>query len=99
MIVKSFYLEMMNISIKMLEDVSQTIRAVRKQRGLSQQQLADLVHLDRTTIGALERNDYQDLGIRKVERVLMVFGLTLNCEIVRMPTLDDLVRENERNKR
>ena len=87
---------MMNISIKMLDDISQTIRTARKARGMSQQQLADLVHLDRTTIGALERNDYQDLGIRKVERVLMVLGKTLACENVGMPTLDDLVRENER---
>ena len=87
---------MMNISIKMLDDVSQTIRTARKKRGLSQQQLADLVQLDRTTIGALERNDYRDLGIRKVERVLMVLGKTLSCENVGMPTLDDLVRANER---
>lgn len=81
---------MMNISIKMLHEISETIRKARKERGMSQQQLADLVHLDRTTIGALERNDYQDLGIRKVERVLMVLGKTLNCENVGMPTLDDL---------
>ena len=87
---------MMNISIKMLDDISQAIRDARKARGLSQQQLADLVHLDRTTIGALERNDYHDLGIRKVERVLIFLGKTLNCENIGMPTLDDLVRANER---
>lgn len=85
----------MNIFIKMLQDISQAIRTARKAKGMSQQQLADLVHLDRTTIGALERNGYQDLGIRKVERVLVVFGKTLTCENVGMPTLDDLVRENE----
>lgn len=87
---------MMDISNKMLHEISQTIRTERKARGMSQQQLADLVHLDRTTIGALERNDYQDLGIRKVERVLTALGMTLNCEYVGMPTLDDLVRENEK---
>lgn len=89
---------MMDISNKMLHEISQTIRTARKARGWSQQQLADLVHLDRTTIGALERNDYQDLGIRKVERVLTALGMTLNCGYVGMPTLDDLVRENEKNK-
>ena len=86
---------MMNISIKMLHEISETIRKARKERGMSQQQLADLVHLDRTTIGALERNDYQDLGIRKVERVLTVLGKTLSCESVGMPTLDDLVKARE----
>ena len=78
----------------MLNDISQTIRTARKARGMTQQQLADLTELDRTTIGALERNDYNDLGIRKVERVLMMLGKTLNCEDVGMPTLDDLVKQN-----
>lgn len=84
---------MMNI-FTMLNEISQTIRTARKAQGLSQQQLADMTHLDRTTIGALERNDYQDLGIRKVERVLSALGKTLNCENVGMPTLDDLVKSN-----
>lgn len=78
----------------MLNDISQTIRTARKARGMTQQQLAELTQLDRTTIGALERNDYNDLGIRKVERVLMVLGKTLSCEDVGMPTLDDLVKQN-----
>lgn len=74
----------------MLEAIGETIRAARKARGWSQQQLADLCHLDRTTIGALERNDYNDLGIRKVDRVLMVLGKTLTTKDVGLPTLDDL---------
>ena len=77
----------------MLSDVSQIILQSRKDRGLSQQQLADLTHLDRTTIGALERGDYTDLGIRRVERVLSVLGKTLSCEDVGMPTLDDLSQQ------
>ena len=79
----------------MLSDISQTIRAARKAQGLSQQQLADIVHLDRTTIGALERDDYSDIGIRKVERVLTALGKTLHAKNVGMPTLEELVAENE----
>lgn len=74
----------------MLSIVSENIYKQRKLRGWSQQKLAELTQLDRTTIGALERNDYQDLGIRKVERVLSVFGLGLSCESVGLPTLDEL---------
>ena len=85
---------MKNIFITMLDTISQTIRTTRKARGLSQQQLADLTQLDRTTIGALERNDYNDLGIRKVERVLMVLGKSLSCQDITLPTLDDLVKQN-----
>ena len=71
----------MNITI-MLTAIGETIRATRKARGWSQQQLADLCNLDRTTIGALERNDFNDLGIRKVDRVLMVLGKTLTTKDV-----------------
>ena len=85
---------MKNITITMLDSISQTVRTTRKARGLSQQQLADLTQLDRTTIGALERNDYNDLGIRKVERVLMVLGKSLSCQDITLPTLDDLVKQN-----
>jgi len=74
----------------MLTNISQTILEQRKLRGWSQKKLAELTQLDRTTIGALERNDFQDLGIRKVERVLSVFGLRLRCESVGLPTLDEL---------
>ena len=74
----------------MLHNISKNIREQRKLRGWSQQKLADLSHLDRTTIGALERNDYQDLGIRKVEKVLTALGMTMNCEFMTLPTLDDL---------
>ena len=80
----------------MLDTISQTIRTQRKQRGWTQQHLANICHLDRTTIGALERNDYQDLGIRKVERVLIHFGMTLDCKSIGLPTLDDL--QNEQRK-
>lgn len=79
----------MNITI-MLAAIGETIRTARKARGWSQQQLADLCNLDRTTIGALERNDFNDLGIRKVDRVLMVLGKTLTIKDVGLPTLDDL---------
>ncbi|MBU0653649.1 MAG: helix-turn-helix domain-containing protein [Gammaproteobacteria bacterium] len=74
----------------MLAAIGETIRSARKARGWSQQQLADLCHLDRTTIGALERNDYNDIGIRKVDRVLMVLGKNLTTQDVGLPTLDDL---------
>lgn len=79
----------MNINI-MLATIGETIRSARKTRGWSQQYLADLCNLDRTTIGALERNDYNDIGIRKVERVLGMLGKTLTTKDVGLPTLDEL---------
>lgn len=80
----------------MLNHISQIIKEQRQKRGWSQQKLADLTQLDRTTIGALERNHYQDLGIRKVERVFSVFGMTLSCHSVNLPTLDELIANRDK---
>ena len=74
----------------MLEEVGERVRSQRKQKKWSQQRLAELTGLDRTTIGALERNDYSDIGIRKVQRVLEVLGLTLSVKSYGLPNLDDL---------
>ncbi len=70
--------------------ISEQVRNLRKQKGWSQQQLAQLSGLDRTTIGALERNDYSDIGIRKVQRVLELLGKTLTLSDTGLPTLDQL---------
>jgi transcriptional regulator with XRE-family HTH domain len=73
-----------------LNAISEQVRAMRKQKGWSQQKLADLSGLDRTTIGAFERNDYSDIGIRKVQRVLELLGKCLALTDMGLPTLDDL---------
>ncbi len=78
----------------MLDNIGKQVRKQRKDNKWSQQQLADLVRLDRTTIGALERSDYSDIGIRKVQRVLEVLGLTLAIKPKGLPTLDELKEEN-----
>ena len=80
---------MMNISNN-LTSISQQVRTLRKQKGWSQQKLAALSGLDRTTIGALERNDYSDIGIRKVQRVLELLGKGLSLTNTGLPTLDEL---------
>ncbi len=80
---------MMNI-YNNLALISQQVRTLRKQKGWSQQKLADLSGLDRTTIGALERNDYSDIGIRKVQRVLELLGKSLTLTNTGLPTLDQL---------
>ena len=73
-----------------LSDISAQIKRLRKQKKWSQQQLAEFSGLDRTTIGALERDDYSDIGIRKVQRVLLLLGKRLTLTDISLPTLDDL---------
>jgi len=81
-----------------LSHIGLQIKELRKQNGWSQQVLAQLSGLDRTTIGALERNDYSDIGIRKVQRVLQLLGKSLVLTGVGLPTLDDLNVENNEVK-
>ena len=77
--------------------LSSDVRKFRKDNGWSQQQLADMAGLDRTTISALERNKFNDIGIRKVQRVLQVLSHSLAIEPVRLPNLDDMQRFNREN--
>lgn len=74
-----------------LEQLGLHIKNLRKQQGWSQSQLAEMAGLDRTTLGMLERNDYTDIGIRKIERVLALLGKKLTLANAGLPTLDELV--------
>lgn len=76
-----------------IEQIGEKIKEQRKLNGWSQQDLAEMTGLDRTTIGALERNTHSDIGIRKVERILALFHLSLTVAHSGPPTLDDLLRE------
>lgn len=76
-----------------LDQLGQQIKALRKERHWSQQQLADMAGLDRTTLGMLERNSYNDIGIRKVQRVLELLNRKLAIEVNSLPTLDELVQQ------
>ena len=59
----------MGKNIKMME--------TRKAKGLSQQQLADLLGVSRQTINAIEKGDYNPT-IRLCIGIAKVLGLTLN---------------------
>ena len=81
---------MNNLNSVGLSSVSQQIKTLRKQKGWSQQFLAQLSGLDRTTIGTLERDDYTDIGIRKVQRVLQLLNKSIAIVDIGLPTLDEL---------
>ena len=74
-----------------LDNLGHQVKTLRKQKGWSQLQLAEMAGLDRTTLGMLERNDYSDIGIRKVQRVLELLGKKLTLANAGLPTLDELV--------
>ena len=68
------------------------IQEARKQRGLLQADVAELVPVRRQVIGELERGVYKG-SLQRTMEVLRAMGLRLTVEPVRFPTLDELSDE------
>lgn len=75
----------------MLFELGQAIRQARKLRKVTQQQIADDLGMSRATISQLEAGTVQDIGIRKVMRILDYLGLELRVRKAGAPpTLEEL---------
>lgn len=81
----------------MLMELGQKIKQARKQRKLSQADLAGLLGMSRTTIGQIENGTVREVGVRKLMRVLETLGLELRVRAAgQPPTLDELREEEGR---
>ena len=81
----------------MLFEIGKQIRLERKSRKLSQASLGTALGMSRTTIGQIEKGTVQDIGIRKVIRLLEFLGLELTVRpLGKPPTLEELRNEEER---
>jgi transcriptional regulator with XRE-family HTH domain len=79
----------------MLIEIGKEICRARKSRRLSQADLAKTLGMSRTTIGQIENGTVQDIGVRKLIRLLEFFGLELRVRPAdKRPTLEEL-REEE----
>ena len=79
----------------MLFNIGQEIRQARKKRKISQAELAKALGMSRTTIGQIEHGTVQDIGVRKLIRLLEFLGLELRVRPAgQPPTLEEL-REEE----
>jgi transcriptional regulator with XRE-family HTH domain len=69
-----------------LVEIGKNIRAIRESKGLSQEELAELVEIDRTYIGGIER------GERNVASLNLIrIAIALNTEVGNLfPRLDIL---------
>ena len=71
-------------------DITKTILARRKERGLTQGQLAQSANVSREMISRLENND-GDIGLRRLLRICGALGLELIVRPGRgRPTAEDL---------
>lgn len=79
----------------MLFEIGKQIRAARKRRKITQAALGKTLGMSRTTIGQIERGTVQDIGVRKLIRVLQFLDLEMRVRPAgRPPTLEEL-REEE----
>lgn len=80
----------------MLFDIGKQIREGRKSRKISQAELAKVLGMSRTTIGQIENGLVQEIGVRKLIRLLEFLGLELRVRPAgRPPTLEDLREEED----
>lgn len=80
----------------MLFTIGKKIRQVRKSRNISQGQLANAMGMSRTTIGQIENGTVQEIGVRKLIRVLEFLELELRVRPAGSPpTLEELREEEE----
>ncbi|MDO4680624.1 MAG: helix-turn-helix transcriptional regulator [Aerococcus sp.] len=58
------------------EKICQAIRLLRKEKGLTQKDLAELSHIDKSYIGKIERQVYRNLTIQTLEKIIDSLGVT-----------------------
>jgi transcriptional regulator with XRE-family HTH domain len=78
----------------MLFDMGEQIRQARKSRKVSQEELAKALGMSRTTIGQIENGSIQEIGVKKLIRVLEFLGLEMHVRPAdRPPTLEEIRKE------
>jgi transcriptional regulator with XRE-family HTH domain len=78
----------------MLFYIGAKIKAERKRRKLTQKQIAAALGMSHATISQIEAGIVQDIGIRKLIRILEYLGLEINLRMAGAPpTLDELREE------
>ena len=79
----------------MLFKIGERIRLERKQRKISQSVLAKLLGMSRSTISQIENGTVQDIGVRKLIRILEVLDLELRVRPAGSPPTLDELREDD----
>ncbi|MCK0536093.1 helix-turn-helix domain-containing protein [Alcanivorax quisquiliarum] len=78
-----------------LSDLGKQFAAMRKQHGHSQQEVATLSGVDRTTVSRFESGRLAELGFNKIQRMFALYEQELAPRTRKPPTLDDLLRERQ----
>lgn len=79
----------------MLIAIGIEIRKERKRRKISQEKVADALGMSRSTISQIESGTIQEIGARKLIRILEYLGLELRVRPAGMPPTLDELREDQ----
>jgi len=80
----------------MLLDIGSEIRNSRKKRGISQTELSKSLGMSRATISQIETGIVQEIGVRKLMRLLDALGLELRVRpAASPPTLEELQEDQK----
>ncbi|MSM40988.1 MAG: helix-turn-helix domain-containing protein [Geobacter sp.] len=75
----------------MLFEIGEEIRKERKRRKISQEKMAKDLEMSRTTISQIESGTVQEIGVRKLIRMMEYLNLELRVRSAGAPpTLDEL---------
>ena len=79
-----------------LAEIGQRIASARKERRLTQTELASRAGVSRPTIDLLENGRASEIGYSKLARILAAVGFELRLQTIarERPTLDDLLKED-----
>lgn len=80
-----------------LLEIGAQVKTLRRQRGLTRDELATRARVSRARIEALENERAAEMGFNAINRILRVLGqdLVLTTFNRKRPTYDDLKREND----
>lgn len=79
----------------MLFEIGKHIREERKKRKMTQAHLANLLGMSRATISQIENGIVQDIGIRKILRILEILDLEIRVRKAGSPPTLDELRDEE----
>jgi len=79
-----------------LSDIGKQIAAARKERQLTQLELANLAGVSRATVDLLENGRATEIGYSRLTRILAAVGLELRLGAAarKRPTLEELLSED-----
>ena len=79
-----------------LQNLAKKIAVLRREKGLSQDEVCRVAGISRTTLSQLENSELSELGFNKVHRILSYLDKDLSVvNKAPLPTLDDLLRQRQ----